>query len=84
MVGGIHDIRGISEEVHKIEGAMVCVDGVALAPHREVDVKELGCDFYSFSWYKVWGPPPSKFASALLAISTSLCTFRLPLHYLFI
>lgn len=35
---------------------MLCVDGVALAPHREVDVKALGVDFYSFSWYKVYGP----------------------------
>ena len=32
---------------------MLCVDGVAFAPHREVDVKALGVDFYSFSWYKV-------------------------------
>lgn len=35
---------------------MLCVDGVALAPHREVDVKALGVDFYAFSWYKVYGP----------------------------
>lgn len=25
---------------------MLCVDGVALAPHRQVDVHELGVDFY--------------------------------------
>lgn len=35
---------------------MVCVDAVAFAPHRPVDVKALGVDFYSFSWYKVYGP----------------------------
>ena len=53
VLGGIHDIKAIAEEVHTVPGAMLCVDGVALAPHRNVDVKELGVDFYSFSWYKV-------------------------------
>jgi selenocysteine lyase/cysteine desulfurase len=48
------------------------VDGVALAPHRQVDVKDLDADIYvsseggssrqvlifpqAFSWYKVYGP----------------------------
>ena len=53
VLGGIHDIKGIAETVHSVPGAMLCVDGVALAPHREIDVKEMGVDFYSFSWYKV-------------------------------
>ncbi|KAL8917336.1 MAG: hypothetical protein Q9208_008006 [Pyrenodesmia sp. 3 TL-2023] len=56
ILGTIHDIRAIADEVHKTPGAMLCVDGVAFAPHREVDVKELRADFYSFSWYKVYGP----------------------------
>ncbi|KAL8998619.1 MAG: hypothetical protein Q9169_002370 [Polycauliona sp. 2 TL-2023] len=56
ILGSIHDIKGIADEVHTIPGAMLCVDGVAFAPHREVDVKALGADFYSFSWYKVYGP----------------------------
>ena len=37
MLGSIHDIRAIAEEVHKVEGARLCVDGVAYAPHGEVD-----------------------------------------------
>ena len=53
MLGSIHDIRTIAREVHKVKGAKLCVDGVALAPHREVDVKALEVDFYAFSWYKV-------------------------------
>lgn len=53
ILGTIHDIKAIADEVHKIPGALLCVDGVAFAPHREVDVKALGVDFYSFSWYKV-------------------------------
>ncbi|KAL8651753.1 MAG: hypothetical protein Q9226_004568 [Calogaya cf. arnoldii] len=56
MLGSIHDIRRIADEVHTVQRAMLCVDGVAYAPHREVDVKALGVDFYSFSWYKVYGP----------------------------
>ncbi|KAI4211758.1 MAG: hypothetical protein LQ351_005532 [Letrouitia transgressa] len=56
LIGTIHDIKAIAEEVHTVSGAMLCVDGVAYAPHREVDVKELGVDFYAFSWYKVYGP----------------------------
>lgn len=35
---------------------LVCVDAVAYAPHRPVDVKDLGVDLYAFSWYKVYGP----------------------------
>ncbi|KAL8828635.1 MAG: hypothetical protein Q9191_002470 [Dirinaria sp. TL-2023a] len=46
ILGTIHDIRAIADEVHK-NGALLCVDGVALAPHRGVDVKVLGVDFYS-------------------------------------
>lgn len=53
ILGTIHDIKAIADEVHKTPGAMLCVDGVAFAPHREVDVKALGVDVYSFSWYKV-------------------------------
>lgn len=56
MLGNIHNIRAIADEVHKIPGARLCVDGVALAPHREVDVKDLDVDFYAFSWYKVHLP----------------------------
>lgn len=56
MLGTIHDVRKIAEMVHTVPGAKLCVDGVALAPHREVDVKALGVDFYAFSWYKVCMP----------------------------
>ena len=37
-------------------GALTCVDGVAFAPHRRVDVAALGVDFYLASLYKVYGP----------------------------
>ena len=56
ILGGIADIKALAKVVHEVPGAMLCVDGVAFAPHRPLDVRELEVDFYSFSWYKVYGP----------------------------
>lgn len=53
ILGTIHDIRAIADTVHEA-GALFAVDGVSFAPHRRVDVKAFGVDFYAFSWYKVW------------------------------
>lgn len=55
VLGTINPIKKIAREVHKA-GALICVDGVAYAPHRKVDVRELDADFYFFSWYKTYGP----------------------------
>ncbi len=55
IVGLIHDVKAITAKVHAA-GAMVCVDGVAYAPHRRIDVKALDVDFYLYSPYKVFGP----------------------------
>ena len=52
ILGSIHDVCSIADAVHEA-GALLCVDGVSFAPHRQVDVKAFGVDFYSFSWYKV-------------------------------
>ncbi|CEJ59785.1 Putative Selenocysteine lyase [Penicillium brasilianum] len=56
ITGTISPIREIADAVHAHPRALLCVDGVALAPHRPVDVQALGVDFYVFSWYKVYGP----------------------------
>ncbi|KAJ5809930.1 aminotransferase [Penicillium pulvis] len=56
ITGTIEPIKEIAELVHTVPEAMISVDGVAWAPHRPIDVKELGVDFYVFSWYKVFGP----------------------------
>jgi selenocysteine lyase/cysteine desulfurase len=53
ILGTIHDIKAIAEAVHSVPGAMLCVDAVSYAPHRRIDVRGLGVDFYAFSWYKV-------------------------------
>ncbi|KAF2027158.1 PLP-dependent transferase [Setomelanomma holmii] len=55
ILGTIHDVRAIADAVHEA-GALLCIDGVSFAPHRKVDVKTFGVDFYAFSWYKVYGP----------------------------
>ncbi|CAK7200159.1 hypothetical protein SEUCBS139899_002850 [Sporothrix eucalyptigena] len=56
VLGSIHDAKALADVVHTIPGALFCLDGVAFAPHRAVDVTAWGVDFYAFSWYKVYGP----------------------------
>jgi selenocysteine lyase/cysteine desulfurase len=57
ILGTIHDVKSIASTVHASNpSALVVVDAVAYAPHRQIDVKDLGVDAYSFSWYKVYGP----------------------------
>ncbi|OGM41894.1 cysteine desulfurylase [Aspergillus bombycis] len=56
ITGTIEPIKEIAKLVHTIPEALICVDGVAWAPHRPIDVKDLDVDFYVFSWYKVFGP----------------------------
>ncbi|MBD2728824.1 cysteine desulfurase-like protein [Nostoc sp. FACHB-892] len=55
VLGTINPIKEIAAFVHD-RNAMICVDGVAYAPHRLVDVQDLDVDFYTFSCYKVYGP----------------------------
>ncbi len=55
VLGTLNPIRQVADLVHSY-GALICVDGVACAPHRRVDVQALDVDFYAFSLYKVYGP----------------------------
>jgi cysteine desulfurase family protein (TIGR01976 family) len=55
ILGTINPVREVAGMVHAA-GALLCVDGVAYAPHRPVDVQAFGADFYVFSTYKVYGP----------------------------
>ena len=55
LLGSINPIRQIADFVHA-RGARICVDGVAYAPHRAIDVQELDVDYYVFSFYKTYGP----------------------------
>ena len=40
----------------KRHGATVVIDGAQGVPHRRVDVKSIGCDFYVFSGHKLFAP----------------------------
>lgn len=55
ILGTINPIREIADFVHA-RGAKICVDAVAYAPHRAVDVQALDVDYYVFSLYKTFGP----------------------------
>lgn len=55
VLGGIHDVAALTRIAHD-HGAQVCVDGVAYAPHRAIDVRAWDVDYYVFSFYKVYGP----------------------------
>jgi cysteine desulfurase family protein (TIGR01976 family) len=55
LLGSVHDVAALTRLAHA-HGARVCVDGVAYAPHRRVDVAAWDVDYYVFSFYKVFGP----------------------------
>lgn len=55
ILGTINPVRAIADRVHAA-GAELCVDAVAYAPHRAVDVQAFGADYYVFSFYKTYGP----------------------------
>jgi cysteine desulfurase family protein (TIGR01976 family) len=55
ILGTIMPVADIARFVHE-RGARICVDGVAYAPHRAVDVRALDVDYYVFSFYKTYGP----------------------------
>ncbi len=54
-LGTINPVREITALAHE-HGVPVLVDGAQAAPHLEVDVQELDCDFFAFSGHKVCGP----------------------------
>jgi cysteine desulfurase/selenocysteine lyase len=55
VLGTTNPIREIARIAHK-RNIPVFVDGAQGAPHLEVDVRELGCDFYAFSGHKLYAP----------------------------
>lgn len=40
----------------KEKGAITVVDGAQAAAHLDIDVKDLGCDFFALSAHKMYGP----------------------------
>jgi len=54
-LGTINPIKEMVKLAHA-KGVPVLVDGAQGAPHLVVDVQDLGCDFYTVSGHKMFGP----------------------------
>jgi cysteine desulfurase family protein (TIGR01976 family) len=55
ILGSVNPVAEVARKVHAV-GGKLCVDAVAYAPHRLVDVQASGADYYVFSFYKTFGP----------------------------
>ena len=55
VTGTIVPVKEIIDIAHK-KNIPVLVDGCQSAPHININVKELDCDFYAISCHKVYGP----------------------------
>jgi len=54
-LGTVNPVKRIIELAHG-RGVPVLVDGAQAAPRLAVDVRDLDCDFYTFSGHKMYGP----------------------------
>jgi cysteine desulfurase/selenocysteine lyase len=54
-LGTVLPVKRIIDAAHA-QGAVVLVDGAQAIPHSSIDVRALGCDFYTFSSHKIYGP----------------------------
>ena len=55
VLGSVLDAARVSEIARKV-GALVLLDGCQAAARLPLDVAALGCDFYTFSGHKLYGP----------------------------
>jgi cysteine desulfurase / selenocysteine lyase len=54
-LGTINPVREIIDAAHA-KGIPVLLDGAQAAPHMQLDMQALDCDFYAFSGHKMFGP----------------------------
>ncbi len=54
-LGTINPVQHIIDRAHE-HNAVAIIDGAQAAPHADVDVQALDCDFYVFSGHKLFGP----------------------------
>ena len=55
VLGWINPVAEIVAAAHEV-GAKVLIDGAQAVPHQQVNVSQLGVDFYAFSAHKMCGP----------------------------
>ncbi len=54
-LGTVNPIKALTAKA-KAKGALVLIDGAQGIAHGNVDVTDIGCDFYAFSGHKLFGP----------------------------
>jgi cysteine desulfurase/selenocysteine lyase len=54
-LGTIQPVKDICR-IARASGALTLVDAAQSAPHMDIDVADLGCDFLAFSGHKLFGP----------------------------
>ncbi|WP_214846974.1 cysteine desulfurase [Exiguobacterium sp. s193] len=55
VLGTINPIKEVAQLAHAV-GAVMVVDAAQSAPHQNIDVVDLDCDFLAFSAHKMCGP----------------------------
>ena len=55
VLGTVNPVKEIIRLAHE-RGIPVLVDGAQSAPHFQVDVQDMDCDFFAFSGHKMYGP----------------------------
>ena len=55
VLGTVNPIEEIVEKAHQ-HGVKVVIDGAQSVPHKRVDIRALGCDFFVFSGHKLFAP----------------------------
>ncbi|MCR4264320.1 MAG: cysteine desulfurase [Candidatus Roizmanbacteria bacterium] len=57
VLGTINPIKQLVKGIKKLNpNCLILIDGAQAVPHMNVDVQDLGCDFYAFSGHKMMGP----------------------------
>lgn len=54
-LGTVNPVAEMTRRAHA-KKVPVLIDGAQAAPHVPIDVRALGCEFYTFSGHKVYGP----------------------------
>jgi cysteine desulfurase/selenocysteine lyase len=60
-LGTVNPIKKMIAQAHKY-GVPVLIDGAQSAPHMQIDVQDLDCDFFVFSGHKMYAPTGSGIA----------------------
>jgi len=55
MLGTLVPVKEVTRIAHA-HGIPVLIDGAQGAVHADVDVQDIGCDFYAFTGHKLYGP----------------------------